>query len=82
MTTTKARTWTVTTTSGLTIRDHLPAWADNDPSREDVRPEHLDAALADVILEADAGGLVLPVAHGQDRAEQTAVLAVTIRCGP
>ncbi|WP_236060007.1 helix-turn-helix domain-containing protein [Actinacidiphila acididurans] len=81
-TTTEARTWSVTTTSGLTVRDQLPAWADNDPSRDDVRPEHLHAALADVVLEADAGGLVLPVVHGQDPAEQAAVLAVTLTCKP
>lgn len=81
-TTTGARTWVVTTTTGLTLRDHLPEWAQTDPTRDGVRPEQLDAAMADVVLEADAGGLVLPVVHGQDPAEQAAVLAVTIVCKP
>ncbi|WP_307795341.1 helix-turn-helix domain-containing protein [Actinacidiphila acididurans] len=80
--TAKARSWAVTTTSGLTVRDHLPDWADSDPSRDGVRPEHLDAVLADVVLETDTGGLILPVVHGQDPAEQAAVLAVTLTCKP
>jgi DNA-binding XRE family transcriptional regulator len=81
-TTTEARTWAVTTTGGVTVRGHLPGWADNDPSSEGVLPGRLGVALADVVLEADAGGLVLPVVHGQDPAEEMGVLAVTMVCKP
>lgn len=81
-TTARDRTWAVTTTSGLAVRDYLPYWAENDPSCGGVRPERLDVALDDVVLEADAGGLVLPVVHGQAPAEQAAVLAVTLVCKP
>lgn len=82
MITTKARAYALTTTDGLTVRDHLPDWAETDPSSDEVGPGQLGAVLADVVLEADAGGLVLPVVHGQDPAEQAAVLALTIMCKP
>jgi DNA-binding XRE family transcriptional regulator len=79
---TEARTWAVTTVSGVTVRGHLPGWADEDPSRDGVLPALLGTALADVVLEADAGGLILPVVHGQSSPEQAAVLAVTFVCKP
>ena len=80
--TASARTWVVATVGGETVSGYLPGWADEDPSRCGVLPEWLHVALADVVLEADMGGLVLPVACGQGPAEEAGVLAVTIGCKP
>jgi hypothetical protein len=78
----RAQEWAISTTSGETVRGYLPAWAQHDPSRSGVDPHRLHIALADITHEADAVGMVLPVAHGQEPAEQAAVLAVTIVCKP
>jgi hypothetical protein len=79
--TARSQEWVVSTTSGEAMRGYLPAWAQDDPSRT-VEPGRLHTALADITHQADAVGLILPVAHGQDPAEQAAVLAVTIACRP
>jgi hypothetical protein len=74
--------WTITTTDGETVRGYLPDWAQDDPSRSGVRPDRLHLALADIELETNLRGLILPVAFGQAPAEATPVLAVTIGCKP
>ena len=74
--------WAVTTTGGECVSGYLPGWADADPSRSGVLPERLHVALADVVLEADMGGLVLPVVHGQGPVRDVGVLAVTMGCKP
>lgn len=78
----RSRVWVITTTGGEAVRGYLPDWAEEDPSWNGVPPDRLHVALADITHEAGLGGLVLPVTRGQGRAEESAVLAVTIGCKP
>ncbi|WP_329180430.1 helix-turn-helix domain-containing protein [Streptomyces sp. NBC_01477] len=76
------RTCTIATDSGEVVSGHLPFWAGEDPTRTGVRRQGLRAALVDVVFGATAGSLVLPVACGQEVAEEAPVLVVTIGYKP
>ncbi|WP_405583699.1 DUF6907 domain-containing protein [Streptomyces sp. NBC_01190] len=76
------RTWAITTTSGSTTTGYLPGWAGEDPSTADVPIDRLPLELADVAHRADVGGLVMPVSHAEEEAEEAGVLVVTIGCKP
>ncbi|MFI5759117.1 DUF6907 domain-containing protein [Streptomyces sp. NPDC051569] len=45
---TSGRTWSISTTSGVTLTGYLPPWADEDPSESDVPPEELSVKLIDL----------------------------------
>lgn len=74
--------WAVSTTSGETVRGHLPSWAADDPSKTGVPPWRLRDELADIAHYADMGGLITSVVRGQDPPETVAVLAVGMECKP
>ena len=76
------RTWTITTTNGLSVTGHLPDWAEDDPSKDGVTVERLSVELTDMTHEMFFNGQLLDVVHGSDPAEQREVLAGTITCHP
>ncbi|MBM9508054.1 DUF6907 domain-containing protein [Actinacidiphila acididurans] len=78
----RARAWVVATDTGEAVRGYLPAWASQDPSLAGVPIGELHLVLADLVLESDATGLVLPVVQGQEPALYRPVFAVTIACKP
>lgn len=75
-------TWAVSTSDGETVRGPLPAWAADDPSKTDVAPCRLAAELADITHYAEMAGLIMPVSRGQDPAEPSVVLSVSIQSKP
>jgi hypothetical protein len=76
------RTWTITTTSGLTVSGYLPGWAEEDPSQSGVALERLGLELADITHEAPCPGQMLPVVSGSGPAEEAEVFWGTIVCHP
>jgi hypothetical protein len=43
-----ARTWTITTTNGVSVSGHLPKWAQSDPSEQNVPADRLELRLDDL----------------------------------
>jgi hypothetical protein len=55
------RTWSISTTTGLTVSGHLPPWATEDPSETGVPADQLPRRLADLNHHAPFDGLTLQV---------------------
>ncbi|WP_202234303.1 DUF6907 domain-containing protein [Actinacidiphila reveromycinica] len=83
----QARTWSITTESGATVRGHLPAWAEDDPSKTDLPDNNLQFRLADVThYQAFPGQPMVintpfGIEGGREIYEEN-VLRATITCTP
>ncbi|UWE10823.1 DUF6907 domain-containing protein [Actinacidiphila bryophytorum] len=77
------RSWNLTTSDGDTATGYLPGWAEEDPSRTDVPPGALRAAVYDVIHRAPFDGQLIRFAKGgYGQGESFWVLAGNIECIP
>lgn len=65
-TTSRARTWRITTTNGTTAYGYLPAWADDDPSETDLDPRALSLTLTDIVHHFPFTGLATPLVTQSD----------------
>ncbi|MFD7130550.1 DUF6907 domain-containing protein [Streptomyces sp. NPDC059894] len=83
----KARTWSISTESGTTVSGHLPAWAEDDPSKTDLPDDKLHIHLADVThYQAFPGQPMVintpfGIDGGRDIYEEN-VFRATITCSP
>ncbi|MFE2639336.1 DUF6907 domain-containing protein [Streptomyces scopuliridis] len=83
----KARTWSISTESGTTVSGHLPAWAEDDPSKTDLPDGKLHFHLADVThYQAFPGQpMVINTPFGIDGGREIYeenVFCATITCSP
>lgn len=63
------RTWSISTTGGITLTGYLPFWADEDPSESDVPLEELSVKLVDLAHRRPFDGQRMRVhnpAHADD----------------
>jgi hypothetical protein len=75
--------WRITTSDGdVAIREYLPGWAEEDPSRTGVAPQLLGKLLADVHHRRDFGGESAVVAFASDPPGPMVVFGVTVGCRP
>jgi hypothetical protein len=77
------QTWTITTTTGYTAAGYLPTWAEDDPSRTGVPPQHLATELADINHHQPFPGQLIAVTLTDDQpAPETVILSGSIDCAP
>jgi hypothetical protein len=77
------QTWTITTTTGYTAAGYLPPWAEDDPSRTGIPPQHLATELADINHHQPFPGQRIAVALTDDQpAQETVILSGSIDCAP
>ncbi|MFI1097096.1 ATP-binding protein [Streptomyces sp. NPDC020917] len=76
--------WTITTTEGIAITGHLPAWAEDDPTEVNVPPQELSRRLAMINHRAFFDGPTLPITAPDlwDGVEEDSVLEGSIDCNP
>jgi hypothetical protein len=58
--------WTITTVNGITATGYLPGWADNDPSRTNVRAADLYPEIQGIIHRAPFDGQPMRLAPDED----------------
>lgn len=80
-------TWTITTDTGFSISGHLPTWADDDPSQNQLPVDRLGIALSDINHHHDVCGeiLALPLRTPEDHGrhdQAVPVLCGSIDCNP
>ncbi|BBA99045.1 hypothetical protein RVR_5501 [Actinacidiphila reveromycinica] len=79
------RQWLLTTTTGEQVSGHLPPWATEDPSEQEVPAEELAARLADVCHYREFPGQVLRAyspGNSSDAPEELEVMSSSITCAP
>jgi hypothetical protein len=75
--------WTITTTTGYTAAGYLPPWAEGDPSRSGIPPQHLATELTDITHQQPFPGQLITAALTDDQpAQETVILSGSIDCTP
>jgi hypothetical protein len=81
-----ARYWTITTETGVTVRGHLPEWAEQDPSKANIPANRLQLHVSDVHHSCHYDGPTVKVdVPGYDTDRYTGddqILQPTMRCLP
>lgn len=80
-----ARQWIITTRNGVTVRGHLPEWAEQDPSEANIPANRLQMYVADIHHTRHYDGptvkVNIPGEHGRYTGDNQILLPI-MRCLP
>ncbi len=82
-----AKRWTITTVNDVRVSGHLPAWAEKDPSQDDVPADRLQLRLVDLTHTRDYGGPTVRVdgpfgEGGKHEIDEDTLCRAQIWCAP